>query len=130
MNVVDLILKLAEAISGFGGHISHIRRDRRERVAVLLICIADCIVDITAQFRSPARYVPYNRCVELRTYFRNLQEITQLDARSPWGRGQLLLRPLPAVRRQCADVSFFGLQPPGRRVRRRGKDRRRLRRAR
>jgi hypothetical protein len=73
--MIDLILRVADSLTGLASQIRNVRRDRRDRIAVLLTDIADCIADIAASYRSDARYVPYSRCVELRAYFRNLEEI-------------------------------------------------------
>lgn len=75
--MIDLIVRIADCLAGLAGQMRNIRRDRRDRIAVLLTNIADCVADIAASYRSTDRYVPYSRCVELRAYFRDLEEVTK-----------------------------------------------------
>jgi hypothetical protein len=71
--MIDLIIKITNTIAGLTGQLRSLKRDQRDRIAALLINIADCIADIADQFRSPSHRIPMDRCYELRSYLINLE---------------------------------------------------------
>lgn len=73
----DLLARIASTLLGLGEQMHNLKRDHRDRIANLLINIADSIAAITAQFRSSSRDVPHERCVELRNYLAHLKEIVE-----------------------------------------------------
>jgi hypothetical protein len=73
--MVELIMQIASTIADLGGKFRSLKRDRRDRIADLLMKISECIDAITSEVRGPSPTVPTDRCVELATYYKNLASV-------------------------------------------------------
>jgi hypothetical protein len=74
-----LILQIASAIADLGGKFRSLKRDRRDRIADLLMRISECIDEIASEVRGPSPMVPTDRCFELRTYYINLASVINAE---------------------------------------------------
>jgi hypothetical protein len=77
--MIALIVQIANTIADLGGKFRSLKRDKRDRIADLLISISDCISDIADEFRSPSHTIPMDRCYELRSYLINLDKVVNSE---------------------------------------------------